>query len=35
MNQAIEDSKRGMVVIVDPHIKAVDTYEVFSEGQTY
>jgi alpha 1,3-glucosidase len=32
MNAALEESKRGMVVIVDPHIKAVDTYEVFSQG---
>jgi alpha-glucosidase (family GH31 glycosyl hydrolase) len=32
MNKAIKDAGRGIVVIVDPHIKAVEEYAVFSEG---
>jgi hypothetical protein len=32
MNGNITQSNRGIVVIVDPHIKAVDSYFVFSEG---
>lgn len=32
MNSEIESAGRGMVVIVDPHIKAVSNYSVFAAG---
>jgi alpha 1,3-glucosidase len=32
MNRDIGNAGRGMVVIVDPHIKANESYPVFAEG---
>lgn len=32
MNQQIEAAGRGMVVIVDPHIKVSDAYNVYAQG---
>jgi len=32
MNREVGEAGRGIVVIVDPHIKASPTYPVFAEG---
>lgn len=34
MNDDIEAAGRGIVVIVDPHVKATDSYVIYSEGMT-
>lgn len=32
MNEAIQDSKRRFVAIVDPHVRADNSYHVYEEG---
>mmetsp|Transcript_59715 Transcript_59715/g.82037 ORF Transcript_59715/g.82037 Transcript_59715/m.82037 type:complete len:222 (+) Transcript_59715:678-1343(+) len=32
MNKQVEEANRRLVVIVDPHIKAVDEFHIFSDG---
>jgi hypothetical protein len=33
MNKEVEEAGRYMTVILDPHIKVIDDYFVYSDGQ--